>query len=1118
MNQILHIVLIISATILTLTVQETIHLTEKSSQTIRLKSVLNNNSTKNETKRQIFWSFKRLYSVPSVNDKLIIKTQTELSQIETMISLDTEVQSNLNKKYSIDNDMFDLVINNLTFADSGLYICNQWNQKSVYYQLIVTNQIKKPDLIKSDSKLIIESSNTTIKCISKHAYPYPTIKWYKNDQEIENTTSISFNLIDKEENKIESQLTLVNLTSFDHMNNYSCKLVQIDQEQIWQSSDLLSLNIGFKPIVTLNLLNHKLTQNNNNKLSVYDDSEIIFKCNYKSNPMEGIKIEWKLNNITQLTTNNEFNWLKRSNRYDLSSRSSSKQMNLTCYVTNSIGFGSASYQITLLHEPVVYVEKMVYETEESSQLQVDCQIDSFPEPNKIEWLFYTNEESMPLVVSRTKLLEFKSIKYTHTNGYYVCSAQNEMTDSFGRTKKVTKQSNKIEINVKFMPQLKIQNIKQAVNLSHLSYNLTCVTSANPKPLFSWYKNGNKINSNNKYSIGNVIINSKNVYENTMTINNLNDYDVNSNYECELNNELGINRLQIDLVPISKPEQPNDLKVIQTDFMSIALNWSNTFDGGLPQTFQIKFNDELLNTTDFKMNLTNLNHNTLYSIQIKAENELGSSDWSNSIKVKTNDLTESNSYLLPMFEHLLLNVPKNRLEFKLRQQFKKSVKFCLKMMTPDKHFKCVPIDDSIQRDQFSFDNLIIMDDLNKTQFKANQIKILHVNLCFQAKQSICTQESFNAIIDRYNKMSYLSKQDFKSTTALNSSLPSEIPISLITGICACILSLLIILFVSVLYCIRRRNFKLCKTLLNKQDETDLKKKSTIEIIKSAFQQQHDPPQSSNKSFNADLPSSSSGATNNTSSDGYGSAGSGDLNLVNASSNSNGSLLNTKRMIVSAISNTLSRNRQSEILVTEDDVQQEKMKSNSKRQSKLNNNNSDENTSTGLSNCSSNNNGIYIYSDLNYINNSDQIDSTTNQQKGIITFVEGYNNNNNSSSGASNTDPVAINNSLSSTSSSVDSPTYGYNLPVAVANSNDLCMNNNNENNLMYIKHGSLMIDNFVQIDETVTSGCFRNANIRQNRQNSFILNSNLHQNGYLETTESGYSTPSRLKKVVYEVIV
>ena len=113
MNQILHIVLIISATILTLTVQETIHLTEKSSQTIRLKSVLNNNSTKNETKRQIFWSFKRLYSVPSVNDKLIIKTQTELSQIETMISLDTEVQSNLNKKYSIDNDMFDLVINNL---------------------------------------------------------------------------------------------------------------------------------------------------------------------------------------------------------------------------------------------------------------------------------------------------------------------------------------------------------------------------------------------------------------------------------------------------------------------------------------------------------------------------------------------------------------------------------------------------------------------------------------------------------------------------------------------------------------------------------------------------------------------------------------------------------------------------------------------------------------------------------------------------------------------------------------------------------------------------------------------------------------------------------------------
>ena len=352
---------------------------------------------------------------------------------------------------------------------------------------------------------------------------------------------------------------------------------------------------------------------------------------------------------------------------------------------------------------------------------------------------------------------------------------------------------------------------------------------------------------------------------------------------------------------------------------------------------------------------------------------------------------------------------------------------------------------------------------------------------------------------------------------------------------------------------------------------------------------------NKSFNVDLPSSSS--SNNSTSDGYGSAGSAELNLVNASSTSTGSLLNAaaskRSTLVTALSqtasnlinNTLARNRQSEILVTEDEEQQEKIKSNN-RQSQImiaSLAHHEEVSSTGSSSLNHNQNqsntGIYIYSDLNYNDtsnhhhhhhnhhgNNNNNNNNNNNVGGMITYVDTYNTagggsaSASSSLGTSNTDPIAINNSLSSTNSSVDSPTYGYNVAAAalsnacvvasssstnlihhnnqnhnqftnmyeqmnsVANSKAVCVDENNSENLIYIKNGCLMVENFVQVDEQINAG-FKSLRVplQQNRLNSFILNSNQNnqnqnQNGYIETPESGYSTPSRPKKVVYEVIV
>ena len=176
-----------------------IYLNEHSTQTIRLNSVLSSVEETASKKQPIFWMFKRIYSIPKYPDSSAssIESDIEVAQTETMISVDLDVESNLKNKYSMHGAnvsnknlpelKYDLVIHNLTYADSGLYICNQWNLKTIYYQLIVASPVQEPRItIESTGKsdLIHESSNVTIKCLTKQAYPYPSIKWLMDNKEM----------------------------------------------------------------------------------------------------------------------------------------------------------------------------------------------------------------------------------------------------------------------------------------------------------------------------------------------------------------------------------------------------------------------------------------------------------------------------------------------------------------------------------------------------------------------------------------------------------------------------------------------------------------------------------------------------------------------------------------------------------------------------------------------------------------------------------------------------------------------------------------------------------------------------------------------------------------------
>ena len=418
--------------------------------------------------------------------------------------------------------------------------------------------------------------------------------------------------------------------------------------------------------------------------------------------------------------------------------------------------------------------------------------------------------------------------------------------------------------------------------------------------------------------------------------------------------------------------------------------------------------------------------------------------------------------------------------------------------------------------------------------------------------------------------------------------SSIPVALIIGICVCIISLLILLCVTVIYCIRKRNFKICKSLLS--TPTDLNNKpgndcekneksafgNTLRIVPTNDLFDHRRTMShTNKSFNVDIGSISAPMASTVSMNGsqLTNSSTSELNVHaanNAHLNNNNSSTTRRAAFAATLTATASNiigkhtNKISEILVTEDDEkhhmsnfqhfkQHQQLKQDSLDENKSGSDSgqipSSNTSSTGVSNCSSIANGCnnvigpFIYNDFNPFDNANSQIGSNNG----LTFIDTFNSGASGASSGSNTDPIAINNSLSSNSTSESSPTYGYNVASGAHQQHHHLMNddhspNETNSNLLFIKTAynnqshttfpPLNIENNYQnrLFQQQQQQLQQNQCSVNNLKNNYNSNSNkignqfnmtISNSGFLadqHQSESGYSTPSRPKKVVYEVIV
>jgi len=154
--------------------------------------------------------------------------------------------------------------------------------------------------------------------------------------------AISYALLDIETNQIESTLRLANVSSHDHLSNFTCELAQA--EQTAQAS--FTLRVSFKPEVTLGVVDRKgrVLSVSGNTLTLFNDTDLTFTRAFRASPADSVRTKWLLDGREETNdASGSIRWLARSNR----NKEGSANMTLACQVSNSVGLTEHEIQITL---------------------------------------------------------------------------------------------------------------------------------------------------------------------------------------------------------------------------------------------------------------------------------------------------------------------------------------------------------------------------------------------------------------------------------------------------------------------------------------------------------------------------------------------------------------------------------------------------------------------------------------------------------------------------------------------------------------------------------------------------------------------------------------------------
>ncbi|XP_068899409.1 cell adhesion molecule Dscam1 isoform X6 [Tenebrio molitor] len=357
-----------------------------------------------------------------------------------------------------------------------------------------------------------------------------------------------------------------------------------------------------------------------------------------------VQISWSHNNKT-LTNDGNIAILKMSKKISTLSIDSAQAEHVgeyTCTAQNSAGSTSYSAFLNVNVPPRWILEPTDKAFAQGSDAAVECKADGFPKP-VVTWKRATGvspgdykdfKPNNPDIKVEDGTLTINNIQKTN-EGYYLCEAVNGIGSGLSAV---------IQISVQAPPQFDIKLRNQTSRRGDPAV-LQCEAKGEKPIGILWNINNKRLEpkGDNRYTIREEIL--ANGVLSGLSIKRTERSD-SALFTCVATNAFGSDDTSINMIVQEVPEIPYGLKVLDKSGRTVQLSWVAPYDGNSPITrYMIEYKQSkvswegntervLVPGDQTEAGVFTLRPATTYHIRIVAENEIGSSDPSDTVTIIT----------------------------------------------------------------------------------------------------------------------------------------------------------------------------------------------------------------------------------------------------------------------------------------------------------------------------------------------------------------------------------------------------------------------------------------------------------------------------------------------------
>ncbi|KAK4008603.1 hypothetical protein OUZ56_013738 [Daphnia magna] len=313
----------------------------------------------------------------------------------------------------------------------------------------------------------------------------------------------------------------------------------------------------------------------------------------------------------------------------------------TCTVRNQVASVSYSAVLSVSVPPRWIVEPTDKAFAQGSEAKIECKSDGFPKP-QISWKKapgstpndYRDIRSNNYVRIEDGTLSIGNIQKS-SEGYYLCEASNGIGAGLSAV---------IFVSVQAPPQFEIKFKNQTARRGEPAV-LQCEAKGEKPIGILWNMNSKRLDSKSdpRYTIREEILPTGVLSD--LSIKKLERTD-SALFTCVATNAFGSDDTSINLIVQEPPEVPFGVKVLDKSGRSVQLSWSAPYDGNSPLTrylieykiskgdWQADIDRVLVPGQQTVAGVYNLVPATTYHFRLVAENDVGSSDPSETVTIIT----------------------------------------------------------------------------------------------------------------------------------------------------------------------------------------------------------------------------------------------------------------------------------------------------------------------------------------------------------------------------------------------------------------------------------------------------------------------------------------------------